>query len=208
MADLTKYEIEQARAILTDSPRQSGKNTINALCDMALRSLESPPSATGTTVRPCCGEYATCGKPCTPRGEWIAAKKYDGELADIDRALAEHGVFGATLQHADQAGSVRNDRLTRAANIMLHLQPMPPRPEDWQRCGEPGCVMTESCCYEPCTVRASSLPEERLPQWTAIGYVDRKGCAQWEPGRGPEEHPHGTLLYVVVRHDMNGGTVK
>lgn len=55
---------------------------------------------------------------------------------------------------------------------------------------------------------ASARPEERPPQWTAVGYVDREGVARWELGRGPADHPHGTLLYVVKRPDMNSGLPK
>ena len=34
-----------------------------------------PPATTNAAPQVCCGEFVTCSKPCTPRGEWIAEQR-------------------------------------------------------------------------------------------------------------------------------------
>jgi hypothetical protein len=43
----------------------------------------------------CCGDYARCGKPCTPRGRWLAEK----ELAKPDLSIESNRVAYDVAMH-------------------------------------------------------------------------------------------------------------
>ncbi len=44
------------------------------------------------------------------------------QLLEVDKALESFGLKDATIDHSDQDGTPRTDKLTRAGNILLHLK--------------------------------------------------------------------------------------
>ena len=50
---------------------------LEAYCDYLAQPEQSEPQPLEdlTGVKVCCGEYATCYRPCTPRGRWLAERE-------------------------------------------------------------------------------------------------------------------------------------
>lgn len=71
-----------------------------------------------TGVKPCCGEYATCCLPCTPRGRWEAqqvavpqvykAKSINGNQHDTGRVYTGEGSFFADTASLADARLIAN----------------------------------------------------------------------------------------------------
>ena len=54
--------------------------------------LRLEPPATSALPEPCCGEYATCSKPCAPRGRWLAEREASPEQAALEPLLSRASV--------------------------------------------------------------------------------------------------------------------
>lgn len=52
----------------------------STLGNRAADALEA--AQTSSEPRLCCGEYAKCSRPCTPRGEWLATERIKNEASE------------------------------------------------------------------------------------------------------------------------------
>lgn len=185
--ELTKEQIEECRANPTQAMIRRA-----ALCDLALRGLASSASAIETT-RCTCTDTTQC-EYCRVLDEKNTRMLSAGTVA-VPREPTDAMVQAGYAAMRKNASAEQLIGMTCEAEIyraMLAAAPAAPEAGSEQIAG----------------TTASARPEERPPQWTAVGYVDREGVARWELGRGPADHPHGTLLYVVKRPDMNSGLPK
>ena len=71
-----QYRVGQTNAERSDHQCNSGCSGVSsggAVCGQVAPQPAQPfPEADLTGVSVCCGEYAKCGRPCTPRGRWQA----------------------------------------------------------------------------------------------------------------------------------------
>ena len=79
---------------------------LDLLCTAAREYLAAPkqsepqPLEDLTGVKVCCSEYATCYRPCTPRGRWLANREAQQHTELTDEEINEIGVQCAVVGEA------------------------------------------------------------------------------------------------------------
>ena len=91
--------IEQLKSVLCDPTGKcciKGSEEDRAIVDRALEALAQPEQEPVGLIeslkdaQPCCGEYQTCWRACTPRGKFLAQRTWVG-LTDEDDIDWEEG---------------------------------------------------------------------------------------------------------------------
>lgn len=91
--------------LCVDSIGRGVEGALYLLADHLLSTAPAPPAApTGEVeARPCCGEYKTCGRPCTPRGKEMA-------LAEAARLCETEGARNDGITCAELIRELSNDK--------------------------------------------------------------------------------------------------
>lgn len=160
---------------------------------------------------PCCGQFESCTKPCTPRGAYLqerglplhpslvsCAENPATVAADILRAQGED-VDEASVKRAEAACE---EPVRKSVGIMPT--------EEWLATV---CCGNFESCSKPCTPRGVHLQmaaENRDafsiifddPAYASLGRVLTRAYAQAATGKGAERHGQGQPFEKQVMQDM------
>jgi hypothetical protein len=81
---------------------------------------------------PCCGDYETCQRPCTPRGEYRASRHADKALEALHMLYTETADYIERNHlgpvHHNQSMRMARDALAAAGMAIWYEKPRAPKP--------------------------------------------------------------------------------